>query len=60
MHPCRVIGIAINGNKFSDAEVAAERERVRKELGLPVCDVIRDGPDELVDAVLDLKRELHK
>jgi len=60
MHPCRVIGVAINGGKFSDAEVAAERDRVRKWLGLPVCDVLRHGPDELVDAVLDFKRRLGK
>ncbi len=60
MHPCRVIGVAINGGKFSDAEVAAERERVRERLGLPISDVLRHGPDELVDAVLDLKRQLKK
>ncbi|MEN6495677.1 MAG: DUF1611 domain-containing protein [Thermoguttaceae bacterium] len=60
MHPCRVIGVAINGNTFSDAEVAAERERVRKELGLPACDVIRHGSDELVEAVLALKQKLNK
>ncbi len=58
-HPCRVIGVAINGGKFSD-EVAEERDRVRKWLGLPACDVLRHGPDELVDAVLDLKRQLKK
>ncbi len=60
MHPCRVIGVAINGGKFTDAEVAAERERVRKWLGLPVCDVLRHGPAELVEAVLELKRQLGK
>ena len=56
----RVIGVSINGSEFSNAEVAAEREKVRNELGLPVCDPIRHGPDELVEAVLDLKRELDK
>lgn len=60
MHPCRVIGVAINGNRYSDAEVAAERQRVRRELGLPVCDVLRHGSDELVDATLTLKRQLGK
>ncbi len=59
-HPCRVIGVAINGGRFSDAEVSAERDRVRKWLGLPACDVLRHGPDELVEAVLDLKRQLKK
>ena len=53
MHPCRVIGVAVNGQKFpDDADVAAECDRVERELGLPACDVIRHGPDKLVQAVL--------
>jgi uncharacterized NAD-dependent epimerase/dehydratase family protein len=60
MHPCRVIGVSINSHQSTAADAAAERQRVRRELGLPACDVIRDGPDELVDAVLDMKRQLHK
>jgi len=60
MHPCRVIGVSINGSRFGDALVAAEREEVRRRLGLPACDPIRHGPDELVEAVLDLKRALGK
>ncbi len=60
MHPCRAIGVAINGNTFSDAEVAAERDRVRKRMGLPACDVLRHGPDELVSAVLALRTQLGK
>ncbi|MFH1269319.1 MAG: DUF1611 domain-containing protein, partial [Planctomycetota bacterium] len=60
MHPCRVIGVSINSHKFSEEEAAAERERVRRETGLPTCDVIRDGPEELVQAVLELKRQLGK
>ena len=50
--PTRVIGIAMNSRRASDAEASAERERVRMETGLPVCDLIRHGPDELVDAIL--------
>jgi uncharacterized NAD-dependent epimerase/dehydratase family protein len=56
MCPSEVIGIAINTRLLSDSEAAQERDRVREQMGLPVCDVIRDGTDELVDAVLDLKR----
>lgn len=59
-HPCRVVGIAMNSYKVSGAEAEAERERVRRAMGLPVCDVIRHGPDELVDAVMNLKKELGK
>jgi uncharacterized NAD-dependent epimerase/dehydratase family protein len=60
MHPCRVIGVSVNTRKVAEEEAAQECERVRARLGLPVCDVIRHGPGELVKAVLDLKRELKK
>ncbi|HUG67256.1 MAG TPA: DUF1611 domain-containing protein [Pirellulaceae bacterium] len=53
--PSRVIGIAMNSRRVNAEEAEAERERVRAELGLPVCDVIRHGPDELVDAILEFK-----
>jgi uncharacterized NAD-dependent epimerase/dehydratase family protein len=55
MHPCRVIGIAVNGQRFGDDAVAAECEQVERRLGLPTCDVIRHGPQKLVEAVLQLK-----
>ena len=58
MHPCRVIGVAVNGQHFPDGEVAAECEWVGKELDLPTCDVIRHGPDKLVEAVIQLKKRL--
>lgn len=60
MHPCRVIGISVNGYRYTDDEVAEECARVEKEFGLPACDVIRHGPDKLVDAVLELRRKLGK
>jgi len=56
MHPCRVLGVAVNGQRFSDAEVAAECRRVEDELQLPTCDVIRHSPEKLVEAVLRLKQ----
>jgi len=60
MHPCKVIGLAVNGSRFSEEEVAHECDRVGRQFGLPVCDVYRDGPEKLVDAVLELKRALNK
>jgi uncharacterized NAD-dependent epimerase/dehydratase family protein len=57
-HPCRVIGIAMNSRLVSDGEAAAERDRLSAAFGLPVCDVIRHGPGDLVDAILDYRREL--
>ena len=58
MQPSRVIGIGLNSRRLSAEEAHKERERVRGEMGLPVCDVLRDGPDELVDAVLAEREKL--
>jgi uncharacterized NAD-dependent epimerase/dehydratase family protein len=55
MGPSRVIGVAINTRRLSAADAAAERERVTGELGLPACDVVRDGPKDLLQAILDLQ-----
>lgn len=60
MHPCKVIGIGINSRRLSDAEADRERQRIEQELGLPACDVLRHGSKPLVDAALQLKRELGK
>lgn len=57
MHPCRVIGVAVNGQNFADDAVAAECECVSRRLGLPACDVIRQGPEKLVEAVVGLRQE---
>lgn len=60
MHPCRVIGIAMNSRLCTPQEAEAERERVRRRFGLPVCDVFRHGAEELVEAVLRRKAEVGK
>ena len=54
--PTRVIGIAMNSRQIDEAAASAERERVRAETGLPVCDLIRHGSDELVDAIIKFKK----
>lgn len=56
--PTRVIGIAINSRRVGVAEAKEERQRIRDQMGLPACDVIRDGPEELVQAVLAFRRDL--
>jgi uncharacterized NAD-dependent epimerase/dehydratase family protein len=58
MQPCQVIGVAMNGSSISAEQAEIERVRVRDELGLPVCDVFRDGPQELAQAVLELRDRL--
>ena len=45
----------MNSRRLSAADAEIERERVRAEFGLPVCDVIRHGPGELVEAILKFK-----
>jgi uncharacterized NAD-dependent epimerase/dehydratase family protein len=60
MHPCRVIGMAVNGRRFADDAVAAECDRVGRQLGLPACDVLRHGPDRLVEAVVRLRATKRK
>jgi uncharacterized NAD-dependent epimerase/dehydratase family protein len=57
-YPAKVIGVAMNSRLLKADEAEAERERVRRELGVPVCDVIRHGSDDLVDAILALRRQL--
>ena len=51
----RVIGVALNTRCVSAAAAAAERDRVRREVRLPAADPIRDGCDELLDAVEALR-----
>ncbi len=54
-HPCRVIGLAVNSRLLDDTEFTEEKKRVSSELDLPVCDVLREGPDALVDAIISYR-----
>ncbi len=54
--PCPGIGIAVNSHHVSAEEAATERQRMRAEFDLPVCDVVRDGPQDLIDAVLAFRK----
>ena len=58
VHPTEVIGVAVNGRRLSPEQAEEEKARARDELGLPVCDVFRDGPNELVSAVLKLQEKI--
>lgn len=49
-----VIGIGMNSRRVSTDQAEEERARRHAEFGLPVCDVFRDGPDALADAVAAL------
>ncbi len=60
MHPCRVIGIAMNSRRYTDEQADEERQRLRRELGLPICDVLRHGTEELAQAILHRGWEIGK
>lgn len=49
--PCKVIGLAMNGRRLTSQEAAEYGRRVEAEVALPVVDVLRDGPDRLLDVV---------
>lgn len=53
----RVIGIAINTSRLSEARAEEELERTHQSTGLPVTDVIRYGSEPLVAAVLAAEEE---
>jgi len=56
--PSEVIGVAMNGRYITEEQAEQEKREVSDRLGLPVCDVYRDGSEILVDAVLNLKKRL--
>ncbi len=55
--PSRVIGIAMNSRRLTEEQAETERARVQDAFQLPVCDVFRHGPSELIEAVVRLKQE---
>ena len=59
-HPCRFFGVAINSRALPEEEYFQEKESVQKRLGLPAWDLLREGPEGLVEAALNLGRELGK
>lgn len=60
MHPCSVVGIAMNSRGLDEQAYQAEKLRVHGELGLPVVDVIREDPQVLADALLSHKERIGK
>ena len=56
--PSQFVGIAVNTSRLTAEAAEEEARRVEAELGLPACDVIRDGADRLATAVLELRQSL--
>lgn len=58
MFPSKIIAFAFNSNNVSELETEKEREKIKKQFGLPVCDVVRHGTDELLDAIIDFRKKV--
>lgn len=50
----RVLGLGLNGEHLSAAELTAHAERLRRGLGLPVSLPLVDGGEPLLDALIEL------
>ncbi|GIW96900.1 MAG: hypothetical protein KatS3mg111_0233 [Pirellulaceae bacterium] len=48
---CRTIAIAMNGRRLDPVAARQIAAEVEQRTGLPVVDLLRDGPDRLLDAV---------
>jgi uncharacterized NAD-dependent epimerase/dehydratase family protein len=58
MFPSEVIGFALNSKNVSEYEAEKERRRIKEQFGLPACDVVRHGTEELVNAILAYRDKL--
>jgi uncharacterized NAD-dependent epimerase/dehydratase family protein len=55
--PCATIGIAMNGRRVTPTEAADLAKHLEDEMQLPVVDVVRDGPERLVTAVEEFRKQ---
>lgn len=53
VHPARVVAVTLNTSCLSAEDAAAQIARTRAATGVVVTDVVRQGVDDLVDAVLE-------
>ncbi|MBW6468732.1 MAG: NAD-dependent epimerase/dehydratase family protein, partial [Coriobacteriia bacterium] len=56
----KVIGITINHENMTDAEVGGAIERYESELGIPATDALTRSPDRLVEMVVQAFPELEQ
>jgi len=52
LHPSRVVGIAINPYGLTPAQAAEAVRSAEAETGLPAADVVTEGADKLLDALI--------
>ncbi len=50
---CDIIGITINHQNMTRAEVVQSIAEYERKHGIPACDVLVDGPGKIADAIID-------
>jgi uncharacterized NAD-dependent epimerase/dehydratase family protein len=50
-----VVAVTINHEDLSETELTAACEQIRQRTGLPVCDVLRDGPHAVIKTLEPLR-----
>ena len=58
MFSSKVIGFALNSKNVTKLEAEREREKIKEKYNLPACDVVRDGPEELMEAILTFRQKI--
>ena len=58
LRPTKVLGIALNTHGMSEDEALTAIARAKAELGLPVCDPVRQSADILFEAIQNYKESL--
>jgi uncharacterized NAD-dependent epimerase/dehydratase family protein len=51
LHPAKVVAVALNTWGMLPAAAKAAVKKCEDETGLPACDVVRDGPGKIVEAL---------
>lgn len=58
LRPAKVLGVAFNTYGMSDKEAEEAINNAQNELGLPVCDPVRQGAEVLFDAIQNYKESM--
>ncbi len=58
LRPTKVLGVAFNTFGMSDKEAEDAINKAQNELGLPVCDPVRQGAEVLFDAIQNYKESM--
>lgn len=57
--PSKVVAIALNTRRMTEAEAQAAIRQAEQETGLPATDAVRYGADKLFDAIVAYQEKIH-